>query len=324
MPGAWDGPFDEFPIYLEKSSCLGVRLEADRHHRLWGAGMRLVIAGLLMVALIAATSAAADDLSDLLGPYSQSHAEARASQPAWSSPLVTTTGLLEQRVRFDVEQQHAGNGSDTTELDTSRALDLILGDSNEIQVALPPYEIRHNPTSPTQSGYADGSVLRLEQRLASSPADGDDYVVTAWLQVQAPAGIKAYTSGAWVLQPTLAAGKGWGDFDVQATIGGVLPTSNVQTLGRQIQTNVAFQYNVMEVFWPELEVNWTYYAGGQRNALNQVYLTPGLVIGRFDLSDVFRFTFGLGYQSAVSPDYRPKPLTPSYNHEWIFSSRLNF
>ncbi len=277
----------------------------------------------LTIALLA-TPACADDLSDFLGPYSESHASARAAQPSWSSPLVTTTGLLEQRVRFDVQQQHSGNGADTTELDDSRALDLIVGDSNEIQVAFAPYEIRHSPGSRIQSGFADGSVFRFEQRLASSPASGDNYVVTAWLQVQAPAGIQAFTNDAWALQPTLAVGKGWGDFDIQATVGGVLPTSHVRTLGNQAQTNVALQYHVGELFWPELEVNWTYYGGGQRDHLNQIYLTPGVEVGRFDIGQSLKATFGVGYQTAVSPAYRPKPLTPAYDHAWIFSSRVNF
>jgi hypothetical protein len=275
-------------------------------------------------ALLPVTSARSDDLSDLIGSYDDSHAEVRASQPSWSSPLVTTTGLLEQRLRFDVEQQHSGNGADITELDDSRALDLIVGDTNEIQMAFAPYEIRHAPGARTQSGFADGSVFRFEQRLVSSPASGDDYVVTAWLQVQAPAGIKDFTNSAWALQPTLAVGKGWGNFDIQATVGGVLPTSNVHTLGNQALTNVAFQYHVGQLFWPELEINWTYYGGGQRNGLNQIYLTPGIVVGRFDLSDAVKSTFGVGYQTAVSPDYRPKPLTPGYDHAWIASSRFNF
>src|SRR6476661_4440542 len=67
---------------------------------------------------------------------------ARATQPNWSSPLVTTTGLLENRLRFDTQQQHAGNGARTTVLDGGRGLDLIVGETEEIQIGAPPYEIR--------------------------------------------------------------------------------------------------------------------------------------------------------------------------------------
>jgi len=95
-------------------------------------------------------------------------------------------------------------------------------------------------------------------------------------------------------------------------------------LGDQIQTNVAFQYHLMKVFWPELEVNWTYYVDGQRGGLNQVYLTPGLVIGRFRLADGILFMTGVGYQIAVAPNYRPSPLTPAYSNALVFTSRFNF
>jgi hypothetical protein len=248
-----------------------------------------------------------------------------AAQPAWSSPLVTTTGLLEQRFRFDVADQRAGNGTRSLVVDDSRGLDLIIGPATEIQMALPPYTIRHAPgAAGTKSGFADGSVFRLEERLASSPAGAGDYVVTAWLQVQAPAGIAAFTNKAWMLQPTLAMGKGWGDFDVQATVAGVFPTSNQHTLGEQAQTNIALQYHLMQIFWPELEWSWTYFGGGPRNGLNQLYLTPGLVVGRFNLGSGLRFTTGAGYQTAIAPRYRAQPLTPGYDHAWLFSTRLNF
>ena len=94
---------------------------------------------------------------------------------------------------------------------------------------------------------------------------------------------------------------------------------------RRVRTaNVAFQYHLLKVLWPELEVNWTYFASGQRGGLNQVFLTPGLVIGRFKLAEGFAFTWGVGYQFVVSPEYRPNPLTPAYNHAWLLTTRFNF
>jgi hypothetical protein len=274
-----------------------------------------------------------DGISALLAAWAERAARARATQPSWSSPLVTTTGLLEQRVRFDVAEQHSGNGTNTTVLDGGRGLDLIVSETNEIQIAAVPYYIRTGVpgTGRTNkgaieplSGFADWTFLRAEQRLASSPESGGNYVLTAWLQIQAPTGIARLTSGAWEYLPTLAFGKGWGAFDIQGTVGGVIPASRADIIGYQIQTNIAFQYHVRPVFWPQLEVNWTYYANGQRGGLHQVYLTPGLVVGRFRLADNLNFTFGVGYQSAVAPTYRAKPLTPAYNHAWLFTSRLNF
>lgn len=250
---------------------------------------------------------------------------ARGTQPNWSSPLMTTTALLEQRLRFDVTQEQSGNGTATSVLDSGRGVDLIVGDTNEIQLAPPAYDIRSGPNAKAHlEGFGDATFLRVEQRLASSPADAQDYALTAWLAVQAPSGIKRLTSNSWAWEPTLAAGKGWRNFDIQGTIGGILPSSHTATLGQQLQTNIALQYDVMRLFWPEIELNWTYYPDGQRAGLNQLYLTSGVVIGRFALFEGLKATIGAGYQWAVSPRLRESPLTPSYAHALLFTSRLNF
>jgi hypothetical protein len=39
--------------------------------------------------------------------------------------------MLEQRFRFDLSEQHAGNGANTTVLDGGRGLDLIVSPGNE-------------------------------------------------------------------------------------------------------------------------------------------------------------------------------------------------
>jgi hypothetical protein len=285
----------------------------------------LIVPGRQALAASTAGPTDADGVPAFFSDWAEQLARARASQPSWSSPLVTTTGLLEERLRLDAEALHSGNGTSTTLLDGGRGLDLIVGDSEEIQLAAPPYDIRTSRSGKgALSGFADWPFLRVEQRLASSPESGGDYVVTAWLSLQAPTGIKSLTSGAWTFSPTLAFGKGWSNFDIQGTVGVAVPTSHTDTQGHQIQTNIAFQDHVLDVLWPEVEVNWTYYPDGQRGGLNQVYLTTGLVLGRFSLGEHMRFTFGGGYQIAAAPSYRAKPLTPADDHAWLFTSRLNF
>src|SRR5260370_3440155 len=53
-------------------------------------------------------------VSNFIAAWQARAAQVRANQPAWSSPLITTTGMLEQRFRFDLSEQHAGNGANTT------------------------------------------------------------------------------------------------------------------------------------------------------------------------------------------------------------------
>jgi opacity protein-like surface antigen len=288
----------------------------------WGPGSSGTRApGVASTAFGSNTSAAADFLAD----WQALVARVRANQPSWATPLITTTGLLLHRYRFDLAEQHVGNGNQTTILDGGKGVDLIVSDRTEIQITMPPYDIRNTPTGQgVFSGFADWGFVRVKQQLASSPSSADDYLVSVMLQAQAPTGTPQLTSDAWTLLPTLAFGKGWGDFNIQASVTGVLPASNVSTLGDQIQTNVAFQYRVMKVLSPELEVSWTYWIGGQRDGLNQVYLTPNIIIGRLPLADNLSLTAGFGYQFAVAPSYRPNPLTPSYGNAWVFTTRINF
>ena len=249
----------------------------------------------------------------------------RADQPDWSSPLVTTTGLLEQRLRLDIGRRHAGNGADTTLLDGGRGLDLIVAPATEFQFGAPTYNLR-SPAggTPAATGFTDWPFLRIERRLASRPAGEGNYVLTVWLTAQAPAGTAGFSNNAWTWSPALAFGKGWGAFDIQGTIGAVLPASHTDILGHQIQTNLALQYHCGQIFWPDLEASWTYDADGQRGGLSQVHLTPGLVVGRIPLGAGLAATLGIGYQTALTPSYRPRPLTPAYDHAWLFTTRLNF
>jgi outer membrane immunogenic protein len=264
-------------------------------------------------------------VADFFADWQALVARVRANQPSWATPLITTTGSLLHRYRFDLAEQHVGNGSQTTVLDGGKGVDLIVSDRTEIQIAMPSYDIRNTPTGQgVFSGFADWGFVRVKQQLASSPSSADDYLVSVLLQAQAPTGTPQLTSNAWTFLPTLAFGKGWGDFSVQASVTGVLPASNVSTLGDQIQTSVAFQYRVMKILSPELEVSWTYWIAGQRDGLNQVFLTPNLIIGRLPLADNLSLTAGFGYQIALAPNFRPSPLTPSYGNAWVFTTRINF
>jgi hypothetical protein len=281
------------------------------------------LAALLSGSLAVARAEAAESSGGL--QYFFDSAElARSTQPDWISPLVTTTGLLEQRFRFDIAEQHSGNGNDTTVVDGGRGLDLLISQTNEIQIGLPPYESRTSVNSARVTGFADWPFIRLEQRIASAPDADGDYVLTTWIQFQAPIGVAHLTTRAWTIVPTIAFGKGWGDLVVQGTISAVLPASRTATFGEQVQSNIAVQYHVLTLLWPEVEANWTWYNGGLRNGLNQLYLTTGVVVGRFRVNDRVRLNVGVGYQFAVAPAYRARPLTPGHSSAWLLSTRLNF
>ena len=81
--------------------------------------------------------------------------------------------------------------------------------------------------------------------------------------------------------------------------------------------NTAFQYNTLKYLWPEFEVNYTWWPNGERAGLNQVFLTPGLVVGQIPIHDRIGLAFGAGYQVAVTHQ-------PTYNHSVILSVRVPF
>jgi hypothetical protein len=137
--------------------------------------------------------------------------------------------------------------------------------------------------------------------------------------LQTPTGSKDNTSDHYTVTPTVAGGKGWGDFDVQSTLGVSIPDNGTAHAGAgtPLQNNTAFQYRLIKVLWPEMEVNYTYYPNGEHTGKEQVFLTPGFLIGRLPIWERVGLTIGLGYQVALTHD-------ATFNHNFIISARLPF
>jgi hypothetical protein len=251
--------------------------------------------------------------------------EAQSSQPTWMTPLVTVTPRLEEEVRYDQFWQHLPNGGSLDNYDVGKGLELIPTTTNEIIIAPPPYISRQVGREHT-TGWADGPTILLKQRLFSENAASGDAIVTAFLSVTAAAGGAHFTQHAWIVTPTIAGGKGWGPFDIQATSGVAIPSRLLTDLGTQWLNNVTFQYHLLRYFWPELELNDTIWLNGaHRGGKDQLFITPGIIFGRFELGGRLKAAIGVGYQTAVSPTEHLKPvLYPAYDHNWILSVRVSF
>jgi hypothetical protein len=87
--------------------------------------------------------------------------------------------------------------------------------------------------------------------------------------------------------------------------------------GDPVLWNTAFQYHLWQFFWPELEVNYTYWPNGTHAGWNQVLLTPGLILGRFKLAERENLIIGAGYQMAVTNN----PVT---QNNFVATVRLTF
>ena len=98
---------------------------------------------------------------------------------------------------------------------------------------------------------------------------------------------------------------------------GRIPDGEVGRLGTPFVSNTAFQYLAAERVWPEFEVNLTHWPNGDNAGYTEVYLTPGIIVGRFLLWGRLGFARGTGVQIAASHFHT------SY-HNWIISARLPF
>ena len=273
--------------------------------------------------LLPSLAFASVSLKSYFDDWSDRVSAAQNNQPRWVTPLMTVTPRLEQEFRYDQYWEKAGNGASIDSFDSGKGLELIPTTTNEIIVNLPAFLERRN-VGPA-SGWGDWPALLIKQRLLSAPEASGNYVVSIFLGFQAPTGSTAFTNQAWTITPTLAFGKGWGNFDVQATIGAAIPMSRRNVIGTAVNSNLSLQYHLARYLWPEVEFNDTRWSGGARKGLNQLFMTAGMVLGRYEITPHAKLLIGGGYQFALSPRLIRKPIvTPVYDHNFIMSVRLGF
>jgi hypothetical protein len=238
----------------------------------------------------------------------------RANQPHFVSPIVTTHVLLVEQFRYDMSWQQDPTGNTiTANYGASRGLEIIPTTRLEIGVFPPPYLVHE---SKTPDGFGDLS-WQVKFRAFSAPEGKGDYFVGVFLGGSLPTGTQPNGTGHAVLSPTFAAAKGIGPWDIQSTIGANLPTSGTNLLGRSIIFNTAVDYRIKGKIWPMLEQNSTFWSGGTLDGKEQVFLTPGVVLGSFPLAERLHLSIGGGVQIAATQFHQ-------FNHRWILSVRFPF
>lgn len=255
-------------------------------------------------------------MADYFKNWFQRVSATQAEQPHWITPLVTVTPRLEEEVRYDVYREELSNGHILDVFGTGKGLELIPAEHVEVIVALPSWETED--VSPNKHGWADQTFL-LKYRWLSANEENGNYILTTFLGLSAPWGDETFTSHHYAWTPTIAFGKGWGDFDIQSTAGVSIPDNGVvaNEAGTPVSLNTTFQYRLLKVIWPELETNYTYYPNGEHAYKNQLLLTPGVVLGRFPIWERAALTVGAGYQIAVTSD-------PLVRNNLILSGRVPF
>jgi len=247
------------------------------------------------------------------------------AQPHWVTPVVTVTPRLEQEVRTDFVHYHNNSGHEIWNYDNGKGLELIPEKHTELLFNLPPFFDR---TNGEQDGFGDIAFLMKERIFARNEEHGDA-ILTAFLGASIPTGKNGNGSCCAVVTPTLAGGKGWGNFDLTSTLGGSLPVTNAKGLGHTIVWNNVAQYRLAKTgmarfFWPEFEANTTVYKGGSNDGKTQSFATPGIIIGRIPLDHDasgkpgrLGFTFGVGEQIAMTHFH-------TANHYTVLTFRIPF
>ena len=248
----------------------------------------------------------------------------QAAQPRWITPIVTVTPRLEQEFRFDTFSTNQGSGAHLNNYGGGKGIEIIPTYDTELIFGVPPWDnLTAASGAPVTQGFGDWPAFLAKYRFASANEKEGNYIVTGFLQMSVPTGVNMISNNLYILQPTLAFGKGWGDFDFQATVSQQYPVASIgpsgtaQRFGDPVLANVALQYHIFEHFWPEFEVNYTYWPNGTREGLSQVLLTPGIVIGRIPIAGRNNLIIGVGYQIAVTAN-------PQVNNNWIATARLTF
>ena len=239
-----------------------------------------------------------------------------AQQPGWPVPVIAPSSVIVQLARVDFVRQYTSTHSVTWNYDNGKGVNFIPLPRTEVDINLPPY-IQHN--SSVKDGTGDLSFVAKYRMFART--EGGNYSTAVQMAFSVPTG--SYKNGTAVstLTPTVVGGKGFGKLVIQSAVGGVLPTSSVRTIGRTLSWNTVAQYKIGKYFWPELEVNSSFYHGGPNDGRNQTFLTPGLIISRIKLrenpKDRLGLVLGGGMQIATSQYH-------SYNHGLVLTSRLTF
>jgi hypothetical protein len=251
---------------------------------------------------------------DWLHAWARKVDQARASQPHFVSPIVTTHVMLVQQYRYDMSwQQDSSGGTVTSNYGASRGLEIIPTTRFEVGIFPPGYFVHQ---SKTPDGFGDLS-WQVKFRAFSATEGKGDYFVGFFLGGSFPTGATPNGLGHTVLSPTFAAAKGLGSWDIQSTIGANLPATGANVLGRAIVFNTAVDYRIKGKIWPMLEQNSIFWSGGTLDGKKEVFLTPGLVLGSFPLAERLHLSIGGGVQIAATQFHQ-------YNHRWILSVRLPF
>ena len=275
-----------------------------------------LVAGSLLSILFFSTVVQAQD--NFISRWQARATATLAQQPKWAPPVVSPYPQLIQVIRADFFRTISPTHVTTWNYGDSRGINLIPLANTEIDIFYPPY-IQHSKGA--VDGFSDLGFSGKYRFLSGNEQHGN-YVVSAFINATVPTGDHKNGAAHATIAPTVAAGKGFGKFNVTSCFGATIPTEQADTLGRSIAWNTNAQYHLAKQAWVEIEDNATWFNGGPNDGRKQNFLTPGVLAGPFKFypKDPKRreaFTFGAAIQIATSSFH-------ANNHNANFTARYTF
>lgn len=191
-------------------------------------------------------------------------------QPAWMGPLIQSDARLSQAVRLSVSDANAP-GEQIVSYGNNHGISVIADRRFQVDFDQPSFFRNHSAAYPDGFGNAGAQV---KYRIASGNAEHGNFAVTAIdFHGFAPRASQNGMLSAYDC-PKLAAGIARGRFDVQSTLGGLLPAAKVAAQGQAIEWNVTGQIHSTLHTWFDVENNAAFNFGGPNDGKTQNFITP--------------------------------------------------
>ncbi len=272
------------------------------------------IAALALAVALTTTTCAAQE--SRYSAFRAHNADMMAVQPSWMGPLIQSDSRLSQSVRISVANFNQP-GAQVLSYGNNHGVTLIT--ERRLQFEFDPPAFFRNHSAALKDGFGNAAV-QVKYRIASGNAEHGNYAVTAILAHDfAP---RAYQNDllSSVYGPRIAAGKAFGRFNVQTTLGGFLPTAKVTEQGRAIEWNLTGQVHPNDKLWLDVENNAAFIKGSSFDGKTQNFMTPAAfyMLKRRDWGPTHSVAvLGAGMQIATSSFH-------FYNHNLITEVRVLF
>jgi hypothetical protein len=271
---------------------------------------------LAVVAALAVCACAAQGQQTNYEHFRDHNASMTEVQPTWMGPLMQSDSRLSQSLRLSVSNSYSP-GAQPIVYGNNHGVTFIA--ARRFQLEFDPPSFFRNHSATPKDGFGNAGAL-VKWRIASGNEQHGNYAVSAIVSRSFTPG--AYENGDYTgaYGPRIAVGKAFGRFNVQTTIGGVLPTGQIALQGRAIEWNTTAQLHPSAHLYLDIENNATYFKGSSSDGQMQNFMTPAAfyAIRRKNWSPAHAVVvLGGGMQIATSGFY-------FYNHNLIAEARILF